>query len=156
MKEDIFCMIAKGKVPSFKIYEDKKFIAILDLYPNIKGQTLVISKRHLSGYAFDLSDKDLMELITAVKRVSKLLEAKLGVKRVHVVFEGTGINHLHAKLYPAIGLKEKYAEVWAKDKVYFNKYKGYVTTLTGPKANQKGLKMLQDMLTGKTKRPAKI
>lgn len=148
MKKDLFCMIVKGEVPSFKIYEDKNFIAILDLYPNIKGQTLVISKRHLSGYAFDLGDKDLGELITAVKRVSKLLEAKLSVKRVHVVFEGTGINHLHAKLYPAIGLKQKYAEVWAKDKTYFNKYAGYVTTLTGPKANQKELKRLQSKITG--------
>lgn len=147
-------MIVEDKVPSFKIYEDKKFIAILDLYPNIKGQTLVISKRHLSGYLFDLNDKDLKELITAVKRVSKLLEVKLGVKRVHVVFEGTGINHLHAKLYPAIGLKDKYAEVWAKDKVYFKKYKGYVTTLTGPKADQKGLKRLQSKLMDKAKRPA--
>jgi len=140
-------MIVSGEVPAFKIYEDKKFIAILDLYPNIKGQTLVISKRHLSGYLFDLSDKDLKELITAVKRVSKLLEAKLGVKRVHVVFEGTGIDHLHAKLYPAIGLKEKYAEVWAKEKKHFNKYPGYVTTLTGPKAKQNELKKLQDKIT---------
>ena len=147
MKEDIFCMMVKSKVAAFKIYEDKNFIAILDLYPNIKGQTLVISKRHLSGYVFDLNDKDLKELITAVKRVSKLLEAKLGVKRVHVVFEGTGINHLHAKLYPAIGLKEKYAEVCAKEKKHFNKYEGYVTTLTGPKANQKELKKLQNKLT---------
>lgn len=147
MKEDIFCMIVKDKVPAFKIYEDNNFIAILDLYPNIKGQTLVISKRHLSGYVFDLNDKDIKELITAVKRVSKLLEAKLGVKRVHVVFEGTGINHLHAKLYPAIGLKDKYAEVWAKEKKRFSKYPSYVTTLTGPKAKHSELKKLQDKIT---------
>lgn len=142
-KEDIFCMIVKGKVPSFKIYEDKNYIAILDLYPNIKGQTLVISKRHKSGYALDLTDKELNGLIIVTRKVARLLEKKLNVKRVHIVIEGTGINHLHSKLYPAIGLRDKYAEVWAKEKKYFNKYPGYVTTLTGPKATQSELKELQ-------------
>lgn len=145
-KEDLFCMIVKGKVPSFKIYEDKNVIAILDIYPNIKGQTLVLSKKHKTGYVYDLTDQELKEFIISTKKVAKLLEKKLNVKRVHIVVEGTGINHLHAKLYPAIGLKNKYAEVWAKEKIYFNKYKGYVTTLTGPKVNQNRLKKLQDKI----------
>jgi diadenosine tetraphosphate (Ap4A) HIT family hydrolase len=145
-KEDIFCTIAKGNAPAFRIYEDKAFVAILDIYPNIMGQTLVISKKHHTGYAFDLNDRELREFIVATKRVSKLLERKLRVKRVHVVFEGTGINHLHAKLYPAIGLKQKYAEVWAKDKKYFKKYEGYVTTLTGPKASEKELRRVYNKI----------
>ena len=66
---------------------------------------------------------------------------------MHVVFEGTGINHLHAKLYPAIGLKDKYAEVWATEKKHFSKYPCYVTALAGPKAKQSELKKLQDKLT---------
>ena len=45
----------------------------------------------------------LAKFIKAVKKVANLLEEKLNVKRVHMVFEGTGVNHLHAKLYPAIG-----------------------------------------------------
>lgn len=136
-------MIVDGKIPSFRIYEDRDFIAILDAYPNIEGQTLVISKKHRTGYAFDLSDNEMKKLIIAAKKVSKLLEKRLGVKRVHMVLEGTGINHLHAKLYPAVGLKSKYAEVWAKGKKHFKKYEGYVTTITGPKANQKELRRLQ-------------
>ncbi len=145
-KEDIFCMIVKGKVPAFKIYENKDVIAILDIFPNIKGQTLVLSKKHKTGYVFDLNNKELKKFIIAIKKVVRLLEKKLKVKRVHIVFEGTGINHLHAKLYPAIGLKEKYAEVWAKEKKHFNKYEGYVTTLTGPKAKEKELKKLQEKI----------
>ncbi len=141
-------MIAEGKLPSFKTYEDKNFMAILDIYPNIKGQTLVISKKHLSGYAFDLSDKDLKEFIVAVKRVSRLLERKLKEKRVHVALEGTGINHLHAKLYPAIGLKRKYAEAWAKETKHFDKYEGYITTLIGPKAKERDLKILWKKIKG--------
>ena len=141
-------MIVNGKIPAYKVYEDKNFIAILDLYPNIRGQTLVISKKHSSGYAFDLKENELKEFIIAVRNVAKLLEKKLKVKRVHVVLEGTGINHLHAKLYPAVGLKEKYAEMWAKDKKSFKKYEGYVTTLTGPKAKEADLKKLQKKIVG--------
>jgi histidine triad (HIT) family protein len=147
-KEDVFCMIAKGKIPAFKIYEDRKFMGLLDIAPNIKGQTVVIPKKHHSGYAFDLEDRDLEEFIVAVKRVSRLLERKLGVKRVHVVFEGAGINHLHAKLYPAIGLKSKYAPVFAKTKKHFSRYEGYVTSLAGPDADAKELKALQKKITG--------
>ncbi|OJI08092.1 MAG: hypothetical protein BK997_01130 [Candidatus Micrarchaeum sp. ARMAN-1] len=139
MKKDIFCMIVDGKAPSFKVYEDKNFIAVLDIYPNIEGQTLIISKKHMSGYVFDLSDKKLIELIVFTKKVVKLLEKKLNAKRVHIVIEGTGINHLHVKLYPAVGLKNKYAQVLAKDTKYFNKYEGYVTTLMGPRAKEKDL-----------------
>ena len=145
-KEDIFCMIVRGEVPAFKIYEDKSFIAILDIYPNIKGQTLVLSKTHRTGYVFDLNDKELKEFIIAIKKVAELLEGKLEVKRVHIVIEGTGINHLHAKLYPAIGLTDKYAEAVAKEKRYFKRYEGYVTTLTGPKAKNKELKKLQEKI----------
>lgn len=132
-------MIVDGKAPSFKVYEDKNFIAVLDIYPNIEGQTLIISKKHMSGYVFDLSDKKLIELIVFTKKVVKLLEKKLNAKRVHIVIEGTGINHLHVKLYPAVGLKNKYAQVLAKDTKYFNKYEGYVTTLMGPRAKEKDL-----------------
>lgn len=141
-------MIIEGKIPSFKIYEDKNYVGILDIYPNINGQALLVSKKHRSGYVFDLSDKELKELILATKNVAGLLEKKLNVKRVHIVIEGTGINHLHVKLYPAVGLKRKYAEVWAKEHKYFEKYEGYVTTLTGPKADQKKLERLHKKIVG--------
>ncbi len=144
---DLFCKIVNGELPSYKIYEDRDFIAILDIYPNIKGQTLIISKRHRSGYAFDLSPAELKSLIATTKKVVTLLERKLKVKRVHVAIEGTGINHLHVKLYPAVGLKEKYQTIWAKEKKHFNKYPGYVTTLTGPKASDRELRKLRQKLT---------
>jgi diadenosine tetraphosphate (Ap4A) HIT family hydrolase len=145
---DIFCKIVKGEAPAFKIYEDRNFIAILDAYPNIKGQTLIISKKHRSGYAFDLDEDELKELVAATKKVARLLERKLRVKRVHVVIEGMGIDHLHVKLYPAVGLKDKYGAVWAKEKRHFSRYPGYVTTLMGPKASEKELKKLMEKITG--------
>ena len=51
------------------------------------------------------------------KKVAKLLEEKLNVKRVAVIMEGMGINHVHIKLYPIHGVKEKFREMWAKDKI---------------------------------------
>ncbi len=139
---DTFCRIVSGELPSFKIYEDRNFIAILDIYPNIRGQTVIISKRHSTGYVFDLPDGELRTLITTVKRVALLLEKRLKVKRVHIVMEGTGINHLHVKLYPAVGLQDKYKAVTAKGSVNFGRYPGYVSTLSGPKADMVKLERL--------------
>lgn len=142
----IFCKIVEGKEKSFKLYEDKKYIAILDRFPNIMGQTLVITKDHINSYAFDLSEKELCELMKVTKKVAKMLEKGLKVKRVHMVIEGTAINHLHVKLYPAIGMKGKNKKLIADDRIYFDEYKGYITTLLGPKADEKDLKEVQNKI----------
>ncbi|MBP9192486.1 MAG: HIT domain-containing protein, partial [Ignavibacteria bacterium] len=52
----IFCKVVKGDIPSYKIYEDEKFIAILDLCPNTKGMTLILTKDHYDSYAVDMDD----------------------------------------------------------------------------------------------------
>jgi len=147
----IFCKIVEGKEKSFKLYEDKKYIAILDRFPNIMGQTLVITKDHINSYAFDLSEKKLCELMKVTKKVAKMLEKGLKVKRVHMVIEGTAINHLHVKLYPAIGMKSKNKKLIADDRIYFDEYKGYITTLLGPKADEKDLKEVQNKILNANK-----
>ncbi len=88
-------------------------------------------------------------MIKTSKRVAKLLEATLNVGRVHLVLEGTGVNHLHAKLYPAIGVNKAFIQLIAKENVYFKSYPGYVTTLMGPRAEDEELKKLQKQITGK-------
>ena len=132
MKNCIFCKIAKGKIPSVKIWEDKKHIAILDISPNVKGMTLVLTKKHYDSDATDMPDKSYKDLMITAKKVAKLLENKLKVKRVAIVMEGLGVNHIHIKLYPIHGLDEKFREMWAKDKIYFDKYEGYISTQLGP------------------------
>ena len=151
MKNCIFCKIVEGKEKSFKLHEDKKYIAILDRFPNIMGQTLVITKDHINSYAFDLSEKELCELMKVTKKVAKMLEKGLKVKRVHMVIEGTAINHLHVKLYPAIGMKSKNKKLIADDRIYFDEYKGYITTLLGPKADEKDLKEVQNKILNANK-----
>ncbi|MGC8669867.1 MAG: amino acid--tRNA ligase-related protein [Candidatus Micrarchaeia archaeon] len=147
----IFCKIANNEASAFKIYEDDEYIAILDIFPNIKGQTLVMPKKHISSYAFDASDEELCKLMKVSKIVAKMLEKGLSVKYVHMVLEGTTINHLHAKLYPAIGMKNKNDVYWIKEEVYFNRYEGYITTKMGPKAKKETLEKLKNMIVKKNK-----
>ncbi len=132
MEKCIFCKIANGKIPSVKIWEDKKHIAILDIHPNVEGMTLVLTKRHYDSDATDMPNKDYIDLMIAAKKIAKLLEKKLRVKRVSIVMEGMGINHVHLKLYPLHGLDEKFKEMWAQDEIFFKKYKGYISTQLGP------------------------
>ncbi|MEK6874115.1 MAG: hypothetical protein AABW91_04675 [Nanoarchaeota archaeon] len=80
--------------------------------------TLVLTKKHFDSYAFDIDDKTYTELMLASKKVAKLLERGLNVKRVAMVMEGMGVNHVHIKLYPLYGIDKKFEEMWAKDKVF--------------------------------------
>lgn len=144
-KEDcIFCKIASGEFDSAKIWEDDKFIAILDIMPNTRGMTLVLSKAHYDSYAFDMSEEAYSEIMIASKKVAKILEKALKVKRVAMVMEGLGVNHVHIKLYPVYGLDEKFKEIWAPEKKFFEHYEGYISTQTGPKKELSELKILAE------------
>ncbi|MCL5018355.1 MAG: HIT family protein [Candidatus Pacearchaeota archaeon] len=132
MENCIFCKIVKEEIPSVKIWEDENHIAILDKFPNTEGMTVVITKKHFDSDATDMPDGDYKDLMIAAKRVTKILEKKLGVKRVAMIMEGLGVNHVHIKLYPIYGLDKKFSEKWADNKVYFNTYEGYISTQIGP------------------------
>ena len=141
----IFCKIVKGEIPSFKIYEDKDFIAILDLFPNTKGMALVLTKEHFDSYAADMEDDIYAKFFLSAKKISKLLDERLNVKRTALVMEGMGINHAHIKLYPLHGLESSFKEILSKDNVYFEEYQGYITTQLGPKASDEELTRLRDL-----------
>ena len=140
MNKCIFCKIADGTIPSVRIWEDDKHLAFLDINPNVEGMTLVIPKKHFDSYTFDMPTKDNQILMEATKKVAKILERGLKVKRVAMVMEGLGVNHAHIKLYPIHGLDEKFKEMWAKDKVFFDRYEGYISTQLGPQKNSEELK----------------
>ncbi len=141
-KEDIFCMIASGKIGSAKVWEDDEFIAILDINPNTEGMTLVMPKRHYGSDAFDMDDAAYARLMMASKKVAKMLEKGLDVKRVAMVMEGMGIDHVHVKLYPLHGLSRKFEEKWSTEIKTYPKYEGFISTHLGPKANMDELKKL--------------
>ena len=136
----------KGKEPYHKVYEDDKHLAFLSIYPNTEGFTVVIPKIHYDSYNFDLPDQVLTELILACKKVAKLLDKKLkDVKRTGLVFEGYGVNHVHAKLFPMHGtekIKEWRPIASKMSKKYFKKYEGYISSHDHKRADDNELKKL--------------
>ncbi len=146
MSKCVFCKIIKSEIPSFKIWEDKDFLAILDIFPNTKGMTLVMSKRHYDSYAFEMPDNIYQKFLLAGKKVAKLLDKKLKTKRTALVMEGMGVNHAHLKLYPLHGLNKKFSDMESNKKIFFEKYAGYLTTQLGPQANFDKLKKLAEKI----------
>ncbi len=131
MKECTFCKIVSGEFPSHTIWEDERHIAFLSIFPNTGGTSVVIPKKHYPSYAFDLDDTTLSDLMVATKKVAKLLDLKLeDVGRTAMVFEGYGVDHVHAKLFPMHGtadLKE-WKAIESNVAKYFHKYEGYISS----------------------------
>jgi histidine triad (HIT) family protein len=131
-KEDcIFCKIVKGEIPCHKIWEDEKHLAFLSIFPNTEGFSVVITKEHYSSYAFDLPDEVLSRLVCAAKKVGKLIDSKFeDVGRTGMIFEGFGVDHIHAKLFPMHGTADmsKWAPVESNIDKYFEKYEGYMSS----------------------------
>jgi len=141
----IFCKVIKGELPSYKIYEDENFIGILDLCPNTKGMTLVLTKDHYDSYTAEMDDDIYSKFYLAAKKVSRLIDQKLGVKRTALVMEGMGVNHAHIKLYPLHGLETTFKEMLADRNVFFDKYQGYITTQLGPNASEEELRQVLEI-----------
>ncbi|MDD4995886.1 MAG: HIT domain-containing protein [Patescibacteria group bacterium] len=146
MSECIFCKIINGEIPSHKIWENDEFLAILDISPNTKGMTLVMPKKHYNSYAFEMPDDIYQRFMQAGKEVAKLLDKKLKTQRTALVMEGMGVNHAHLKLYPLHGLGKKFISMEAKEKVFFENYPGYLSTLLGPQADSDELKKLAEKI----------
>lgn len=144
----IFCKIANKEFNSAIVYEDQNYLAILDLNPNTKGMTLVLPKAHFDSDAFLMPDKEYTDLMLVTKKVSEILKKGLNIHRVAMVIEGMGVNHVHIKLYPLYGVEEEFKETWAKDKVFFDNYQGYISTQLGEKAELEDLKKIAKEIRG--------
>jgi len=142
----IFCKIIKGEIPSFKVWEDKEFLAMLDINPNTEGMTVLLSKKHYGSYLSEMPDDVYQRFWVAAKKVSRLLDKKLGTKRTAMVSEGMGVNHAHIKLYPLHGLGEKFQEMVPEKRVFYEMYPGFIDTKLGPKASLDDLKKLADKI----------
>jgi len=144
MKSCVFCEIVKGNIESFKIAENKEFIAILDIKPLVRGQTLIIPKKHYSSDPINLPDKVYTKAFFFAKKVGKILQKTLKAKRVFIVVEGMEIDHFHIKLYPVYKINKEVegkSNLIEKFRRYTiqNWYCGYITTLHGSQ-NIKSLK----------------
>lgn len=130
MNDCIFCKIVQGTSPCHKIWEDDHHLAFLSIFPNTEGFSVVIPKKHYPSYAFDTPDDVLTSLVRAAKKVGKLLDAKLDdVGRTGLIFEGFGVDHLHAKLFPMHGTKlQEWKALKSNVNKYFEKYEGYISS----------------------------
>jgi histidine triad (HIT) family protein len=146
MPETIFDKLIRREIPSYVVWESDDHIAFLTPFPNTPGFTVVIPKINPGDYVFSLSDEEYTKLMLATKHVANLLAKALGVARVALVFEGTGVAHVHAKLVPLYGELASQTDVWSDHTEFTEQYKGYITTAEGPKMDDNRLKEIQNKI----------
>ena len=95
----IFSRIVAGEIPSYKVAENERFYAFLDIAPLAKGHTLVIPKREVD-YFYDLEDDELQEMIVFAKKIAKKIQATTQCKKVATVVLGLEVPHAHIHLVP--------------------------------------------------------
>ena len=95
----IFSRIVAGEIPCYKVAENERFFAFLDIAPLAKGHTLVIPKREVD-YFYDLEDDELQEMIVFAKQIAKKIKATTECKKVATVVLGLEVAHAHIHLIP--------------------------------------------------------
>ncbi len=95
----IFSKIIAGEIPSYKIAEDERYYAFLDINPLTKGHTLVVPKVE-DDYIFHLDDETLSGLVLFAKRVAKAIEQAVPCTRIGVAVIGLEVPHTHIHLIP--------------------------------------------------------
>lgn len=144
--ETVFDLIMAKKIPSWIVWEDDKHLAFLTPFPNTPGMTVVIPKANPGDNVFEIDNVVYHELMDATKKVAQLLKKAFKVSRVGVVFEGTGVAHVHAKLFPFHGEKASQTGVWSLHQEFYPEYVGYMTTVEGPKMSDEELTKVQEKI----------
>ena len=94
----VFTKIVNGEIPCYKIYEDDKTLAFLDINPETPGHTLVIPKVEVDKI-YDLEDEDFHALMSTAKKLSRHMEQVLGARTIWKVI-GSDVPHAHVHLLP--------------------------------------------------------
>jgi histidine triad (HIT) family protein len=97
--DSVFTKIINGKIPSYKIAENDKFLAFLDVMPLSLGHTLVVPKQEIN-YLYDLPDQLLGDLFIFSKAVALKLEKVIDCERIGVTVIGLEVPHAHVHLIP--------------------------------------------------------
>ena len=151
MSECIFCKIVAGEVPCHKVWEDEEHLAFLSIYPNTPGYTVVIPKRHYSSYAFELDNEVLCRLVLAAKEVGRLIDRNLpGIGRTGMIFEGFGVDHVHAKLVPLHGTGDMktWKPIHSNHRKFFDHYEGYISSHDGERMADEELEKIAGTIRG--------
>jgi histidine triad (HIT) family protein len=105
MEPSIFTKIVKGEIPAYKIAENERFLAFLDVNPTAKGHTLVIPKQQVD-YIFDLDDDTYSGLMSFSKEVAKAVRRAVPCNRVGVAVVGLEVPHAHVHLIPLNSMQD--------------------------------------------------
>lgn len=110
MENCIFCKILSGEIPSFKIYEDNDFKAILDVAPATKGHVLILPKEHAMTLT-DLSDDKASKILVIAKKIIKAMKEVHGFTNYNIVqnngrIAGQTVDHFHLHLIPRYSVEE--------------------------------------------------
>jgi len=95
----IFSKIIAGEIPSYKIAEDDKFFAFLDINPMTEGHTLVIPKKEID-YIFDIDDNTLAQMTLFAKKIAVALKKAVPCQRIGMMVIGMEVPHAHIHLIP--------------------------------------------------------
>lgn len=95
----IFSRIIAGEIPCYKVAENDKFFAFLDINPVNWGHTLVVPKKE-TDYIFDIEDEDLAEMTVFAKRVAEGIKRAIPCRKVGVTVLGLEVPHAHIHLVP--------------------------------------------------------
>lgn len=95
----IFSRIIAGEIPSYKIAENEKFYAFLDIFPLVEGHVLVVPKQETDNF-FDLSEEWLSEILLFSKPIAKAIEKVFPCNRCGMSVVGLEVPHAHVHLVP--------------------------------------------------------
>jgi len=95
----VFSKIIEGEIPCYKIAEDERFFAFLDINPLAKGHTLVVPKKE-TDYIFDIEDDILAGMTVFSKRIARAIHKAIPCKKVGVAVLGLEVRHAHIHLIP--------------------------------------------------------
>jgi histidine triad (HIT) family protein len=105
MADSVFTKIIKGEIPSYKIYEDDKTFAFLDIHPKQPGHVLAIPKKQIE-FIWELPDEDYSALMATVKKVGNRIKDVLNPKWVGLQVEGVAVPHAHVHIFPFNSIEE--------------------------------------------------
>ncbi|WP_456377618.1 HIT family protein [Lutibacter sp.] len=101
----IFTKIIKGEIPSYKIAENDRFYAFLDINPNTKGHTLVVPKKEVNKL-FDLDEETYNELMRFSRKIAIAMEKVIPCERIGMAVIGLEVPHVHIHLIPLQAMED--------------------------------------------------
>lgn len=129
----VFCRIVSGDAPAHRIWEDTDHLAFLSIFPNTEGFSVVVPKAHRPSYVVEMEPPEYTALHLAAREVARRLDSAFDdVARTGIMYEGYGVDHAHAKLFPMHGTAgntgEDWHEVASPVEGYFDRYQGYLSS----------------------------